>query len=96
MSKAKMRHPRQRPNAASRNAATASRPTSNAAGPQPATAQATTARVVQRRPDPLGEPFGGSRGRARTGGAGPGTTTRVASWPRGLMVGPVSTRAQKP
>ena len=79
MSKAKMRHPRQRPNAASRNAATASRPTRNAAGPQPATAQATTARVVSAAPIPWANRLGGP-GVGRDGGAGP---ARRPGWPAG-------------
>ena len=63
--------------------------------PQPAAAQTTNAAVVSTVPMAWAKRFGGPGvGRAANGSSG--TTTRVASWPSGLNVGPVRTRAQKP
>jgi len=38
----------------------------------------------------------GGPGVSRSANGSAGATTRVASWPSGLRVGPVRTRAQKP
>jgi hypothetical protein len=59
----------------------------------PASAQIAAA-VVIAAPMPCANRFGGPG--TYLGAPRRGAATRVANWPSGLSVGPVSTRAQKP
>ena len=96
ISTAKTLQPRHRPKADSSSAAPASSPTTTQAAPwAPTPNHSTTAVVENTTPMAWAKRLGGpATGRGATGSRG--ATTRVASWPSGLRVGPVSTRAQKP
>jgi hypothetical protein len=85
----------QKPSAASHAAAAASARSSHRATPNPAVTQRRTATVLMAAPMPWAKRFGGP-GVGRAGQGRAGASTRVASCPRGLRVGPVSTLAQKP
>ncbi len=95
ISTAKIRQPRQSPNAASRNAAPSSGTRTQRATLHPALTQTIRAAVLKKAPMAWAKRFGGPG--VSLGAKGSlGAATRVANWPSGLSEGPVSTRAQKP
>ena len=95
-SSAKALQPRQSPRNDSSPAATTSIPTSTYAAPAwPNPYARTTAVTVSTAPIPCANRLGGPETGFSTNGSR-GTRPRVTSWPSGLSVGPVQTRATKP